>query len=418
MSKVVVTGMGIVSPIGQNMAEFEASLRAGSSGIASFAQDSPGAIAVGAKLENFNFEERLKGLKSFPPDLLKEARKCARRAPFSVQASTLSALQAWEQGQFFEKGGTPMSLVVGGHNISQRYQYELSQKFEERSEYLPPSYALHFMDNNHVGVLSEVFKIQGEGFTAGGASASGNLAIIQGMRLIRYGLAETCMVVGALTDLSPMEMQAFYGIRAMGGKRFRDQPAKACRPFDRDCEGFIYGQASGCLMLESESSARKRGARVWGEIAGVALCLDGNRLPHPDEAGEVRVMQKALEDAGVTSSQVDYVNAHGTSSGIGDATEIAAIKTVFKESLKRVWINSTKSMTGHSLYAAGVVEAIATLLQMNAGFVHPNLNLENPIDRECRLVGQKSEEAAITVALSNSFAFGGINTAIILKAVP
>jgi malonyl-ACP decarboxylase len=271
------------------------------------------------------------------------------------------------------------------------------------------------MDTDHVGTVSEIFKIQGEGFTVGGSSASGNLAIIKGHQLIQLELVEACLVIGALADLSPLELQGFYNVGAMGGKRYRDQPAQACRPFDRDHEGFIYGQAGGCLVLESFASARKRGIPVLAEIVGASLLLDANRLPNPREEGEVRVMEAALAQAKVKPGQIDYLNAHGTSSPLGDETEVKAIKRVFKENLPGLWINSTKGLTGHCLTAAGVIESIAVIIQMQQGFVHPNLNLENPIDSQCRFSRKESNRVSIDISMSNSFGFGGINTCLIFK---
>ncbi len=415
--KVVVTGMGVVSAIGQNLIEFKKSLKEGRNGIRHLNKESLLPVLLGAKLNGFDFEKRLQQFNGLPEKCLATARKCSRRTPLSVQTSVLSALEACEQARLLE-GGVDlkrMCLVVAGHNISPRYSFELTQKYGKNLDFLPPSYALHFMDADHIGTLSEIFEIQGEGYCVGNASASGNIGIIHGYRLIKHGLAKLCMVVGAMADLSPMEIQAFYGIGAMGGKRFKDLPEKACRPFDKDHEGFIYGQASGCLILESAESAKERTAASFGEIGGGGVCLDANRLANPSKEGEIRAMLKAMEDAKVEIHEIDLLNAHGTSSPIGDETEIAAVKTLFKDVLSGLWINSTKSMTGHCLYSAGVVECIATLAQLNDGFVHPILNLENPIDQECRFVGMKSKSVKTHVAMSNSFGFGGINTAIIIR---
>jgi malonyl-ACP decarboxylase len=271
------------------------------------------------------------------------------------------------------------------------------------------------MDTDHVGTLSEIFQIQGEGFTTGGSSASGNVAIIKACQAIRWGILDSCVVVGALADLSPMELQGFYNLGAMGGKRFHDQPGKACRPFDKDHEGFIYGQAGGCLVLESWESAQKRGIPILAQIAGGALVLDGNRLPNPNTHGEARAMTSALKQAGVQPGDIDYLNAHGSSSPLGDETEIDAVKKVFKENISHLRINSTKSLTGHCLTAAGVIETIATIIQMKEGFIHPNLNLEHPIDDECKFSRQQSIETSISTAMNNSFGFGGINTSVIIK---
>jgi malonyl-ACP decarboxylase len=157
------------------------------------------------------------------------------------------------------------------------------------------------MDTDHIGTISEIFNIAGEGFTVGGASASGNIGIIKGFQMIQLGIVDACIVVGALADLTNMELQGFYNIGAMGGKTFHDKPEKACRPFDRDHEGFIYGQASGCLILESFESAQKRNIPLLAEMLGGSIILDSNRLSDPNENGEIKAMESALKQAGITS---------------------------------------------------------------------------------------------------------------------
>ncbi len=416
--RIMITGMGVISAIGQSIKEYGQSLRAGLSGIGTLKGFSCPTLSVtmGAEIGNFSLETRLQQYAFLPEALIQNAQQYAGRSPYAIQTSVVSALEAWENAQLHENPISPerLGIVIAGNNLSQHYQYDNYPKFQQTPEYLSPRYPLHFMDTDQVGTLSELFHIQGEGFTVGGASASGNAAIIKGYQLIQLGLVDACLVVGALADLSPMELQGFYNLGAMGGKRFVDEPKKACRPFDKDHEGFIYGQASGCLILESKESAARRDVQALAEILGGALILDGNRLADPSSEGEIRVMELVLNQAQVKANEVDYLNAHGTSSPLGDETEIKAIREVFQDHLSRLWINSSKGLTGHCLYSAGVVEAIASIIQMQEGFVHPNINLDNPIDRACRFSGSVSASAKIEIAMSNSFGFGGINSSIIL----
>ncbi|MEW6735274.1 MAG: beta-ketoacyl synthase N-terminal-like domain-containing protein [Acidobacteriota bacterium] len=412
MNKIVVTGMGILCSIASSIKEFTIALRTGKNGIR-FCQEAY--RNIGAELVDFQFIQALEKM-SLDANLRKRAQICARRSPPSVQAAAICALEAWQQAQLSQQiEASRIGLVVAGQNINQNYQYQMQEKFQQHSDYLPPSYALHFMDTDHVGTLSEIFSIQGEGFTVGGASASGNVAIIQGYRLLQCGVVDVCLVVGAMADLSPVEFQAFTALGAMGGKRFGKIPEQACRPFDRNCEGFIYGQGSGCLILETQESANARNAEIVAQIAGGALVLDGNRLADPSQEGEAKAMSAAMQQSGIKPTEVNYINAHGTASPLGDRTEIAAIKNLFGNGVKKIWINSSKSLIGHCLYASGVVEAIATIVQMCNGFVHPNLNLDQPIDTDCRFVSRSSETAEIIVALSNSFGFGGINSSLVLR---
>jgi len=416
MRRVAITGLGVVTAAGQGLAAFGAALEAGQTGIAPCPPDSNAPVMYGGLLTAFDLKAGLMTLGEDTAGLYQKALGFARRAPLSVQASVLSAVEAWQQAQLTTRhiDASQVSLVVGGQNLSQGYGYTMQQKYEEAPEYLPPRYGLHFLDTDHVGTLSELLDIHGEGFTVGGASASGNVGLVHGHRLVQWGMAEVCVVVGALFDLSPVESQAFAALGALGGKTIKEA-ARACRPFDQQREGFVYGQGSGCLILESETSANARGVRPLAELAGGSLVLDGNRLSDPSPSGEAQAMRKALQMAKLSPSDVAYVNTHGTASILGDMTEIAALKEIFGAELPRVWLNSTKSLTGHCLTAAGAIEAIATILQMNHGFVHPNLNLEQPIDETCRFVGQERQSATIDVALSNSFGFGGINSSIVLK---
>jgi malonyl-ACP decarboxylase len=273
---------------------------------------------------------------------------------------------------------------------------------------------MQFMDTYQLGVLSELFNIQGEGFTVGAASASGNLALIEGTRLIKNGDTDICIVMGTLADLSPAEIQGFINLGAMGGKTLTENPEKACCPFDAAHEGFIYGQSAACIILESRESANKRGVKSLAQIKGFANKLQGSHLTDPSEEAEFNVMKRAVEMGDCELSDVEYINTHGTSSPIGDITEIAAIKSLFKADVKNIWLNSTKSISGHCLWSAGVVEAISTVIQIQNSFVHPNLNLENPIDTECRFVGTEAAHANIRLALSNSFAFSGIHSSILI----
>ncbi|HTR88006.1 MAG TPA: beta-ketoacyl synthase N-terminal-like domain-containing protein [Reyranella sp.] len=404
---VQITGMGIVSSIGHDIASFGQSLAEGRSGIKRLDwQTTPvPPVAVGAPIADFDIEAAL-------GSDAKLALRMARRAPFTVQTSIVAATQAWRQAQAGEIAAERIALVVAGNNTTQNYQYSLQAAFRQNPEYLSPRYALQFMDTNLIGALSETFGIKGEGFTVGGASASGNVGIIQGMRLIQAGLADACLVVGVAADLSPMEIQAFYSVGAMGGRRFHDQPEKACRPFDAAHEGFIYGQAAACVVLEA---AGIRKISSLATVMGGTTALHATASSDPSIEGEARAMRGALRQAGIDALEVDYVNTHGSSSPLGDKVEIEAIEQVFSERFPQVWLNATKGLTGHCLNSAGVVELIACVVQMQHGFIHPNMNLETPINARARFCGGQAVRTQLRTALSNSFGFGGINTSIVLR---
>lgn len=419
-SSVAITGMGIVCSLGQGLEVFEKALMNGTCGIKRVAAPSPltfPGASIAANIQGFSLTDALKKHCDAPKEVTALLQSNLRRAPLGLQVASIAALEAWQHAQMTNLccARDRISIVVGGQNISQHYQYNSHTTFLNEPDYLSPSFALHFLDTDHVGVLSEVFGIRGEGFTVGGSSASGNMAIIHGARLIQQDLADVCLVVGSLTDLSPLEIQGFHNIGALGGHSYQNNPEKACRPFDKNHEGFIIGQGSACMILESIKSAQERKAAIYAEIIGSSIVLDGNSLSNPSQSGEKEAMIRALAAASVGIQDVQYINAHGTSAPLGDDTEVAAIKDVFGEMASKIWINSTKSMTGHCLWSAGVVEAVATVLQLHRGFVHPNLNLENPIDLICRFTRDQSVAASLSHALSNSFGFGGFNTSIVFK---
>ena len=421
--RVYISGIGIINSIANSVADFEKSLRDGRQGIG-FLQNKSGTstVKIGAEIHEFSFGSILQNftaLPEVPGDVVSKAKKCAQRSSFAIQAAVSALLEAYVNAQLFQKPVTndKIGIIVAGSNLTNCVQAGLYPKFAQDPEYLSPMYALQFMDTDHIGTISEIFDIAGEGFTVGGASASGNIGIIKGFQLIQLGIVDACIVIGALADLTNMELQGFYNIGAMGGKKFHNEPEKACRPFDMEHEGFIYGQASGCLILESMESVQKRKITPIAEMLGGAIFLDGNRMSDPNENGEIKAMTAALAQANITANEVDYINTHGTSSPLGDETELKAIKKVFGEETRRIWINATKGLTGHCLFSAGVVEAIASIVQMNAGFIHPNINLDNPIETDFLFGGKTSTQAEINTAVSNSFGFGGINTSIILRKV-
>ncbi|WFR55600.1 beta-ketoacyl synthase N-terminal-like domain-containing protein [Anaerocolumna sp. AGMB13025] len=445
--RIYVTGMGVINAIADSIPEFEHSLRNGLQRFRYLEEKKINNLnAIGADISYFSLENKLKkkelifkhpdlnlcqgtqmGVRmdyypdsaQVPGDLIDKAIKTARRAPLTIKAAVSCVLEAYLLAELF-KNPIPkdrIAVIVTGSNLTNTVREGYSNKFEHDPEYLTPQYALQFMDTDHVGTLSEIFGIGGEGFTVGGASASGNAGIIKAHQLIKLGLADACVVVGALTELTNMELQGFYNIGALGGRKYYGAPDKTCRPFDEGHEGFVYGQASGCLILESRESTEKRRIKPLAEMFGGVINLDGNRSSNPSLDGEVKAMAKTLEAAGVKPEEVDYINAHGSSSPLGDETELKAIKEVYKENISKIWINSTKGLTGHCLFSAGVVEAIAVIIQMNSGFIHPNANLENPIDCEFLFAGKTAVPAAIKLAMSNSFGFGGINTSILIKNI-
>ena len=409
---VVIVGMGVRTALGAGVAAFTKALMSGTSGISYQASDG---LGVAARVGEFDFAQSVAAM-GVDGDLAARARRVAGRASRSVQVSLLATLEAWMAGGAVAQGVDPscVHLLVGGGATDFLQTWQVYERFRAAPEYVPARYALTCMDTHLVGIVSEVLQLQGEGLTLGGASASGNVALIEGHRRIASGRCEVCIVLGAMTDLSPVERQALQHTGALGGTRDGTNAVEACRPFDQRRSGFIYGQGSACVILASREHAEALSVPAVGRLFGGAMCLDGNHLSNPSVDGEIRAMRLALNDAGLGIDDIDYVNAHATSSVAGDATELQALDEVFRESSRSVWVNGTKSFTGHCLSASAVVEAVGVLLQLKHGFLHRNLNLTLPVETRCRLVGQETVDTSCQVALSNAFGFGGINTALIL----
>ncbi len=398
--QVAVTGIGVVTPVGTGVEAFTRALRHSVRGVVSDGVMRLPTVDPIAQLEAVGASR----------DLVAGAGRVLRRAPTPVLVSACAAVEAWQHAGLLDASpyaAEDISLVVAGSNLNQRGTWEMAAKYASQLDFVPPSHGLHFMDTDHVAVISELLNVRGEGVTIGGASASGNVGLLHGMRLVADGRARACIVVGAMTDLSPLEWHSLLNMGAMAADG-------ECRPFDRARRGFVYGQSSACLILERADEARARQQPVYAVIRGAAQCLDANRSSDPRREGEVRAMRLALADAGVDAADVDYVNTHGTGSVVGDAVEAEALAEVFGGRLPDVWLNATKALTGHGLTSAGVVEAAAVVLQMAGGFLHGNPNLDHPIVPG-RWVPAVGSQTACRLALSNSFGFGGINTAVVIE---
>jgi malonyl-ACP decarboxylase len=395
---LVVTGMGVISAIGQGKAAFAAALLDGKAAFNVMRR--PGrqreSAYIGAEIRDMEFSPCV-------------ARQTLRAASLSAQAALVVLQEAWDEARLSDVDPRRIGLVVGGSNIQQRELAEIHEGYRERSAFLRPTYALSFMDSDLCGFCTAQFGIRGLAYTVGGASASGQLAIIQAAQAVSADQVDVCVALGALMDLSYWECQGLRALGAMGSDRYADEPALACRPFDCDHDGFIFGESCGAVVIESSESSRRRGIKPYAALRGWGVAMDGNRNPEPSLEGETRAIQSALGAALAPPEQIDYVNPHGTGSIVGDETELKALHAC---GLTEAYLNATKSLIGHGLSAAGTVEVIATLLQMRAGQLHPTRNLENPIDPTLNWVRNKSIDHPIKNALTLSMGFGGINTAL------
>jgi malonyl-ACP decarboxylase len=412
---VAVTGTGLLGASVRDVPEFTEALARGHSALTRperTGTDPSGGPARQARIGALDLAaalDRIPGLSARQQAL---AVRTANRSPLPVRAATVAALQAWQQAGLEQRPIPPerIGIVVAGANLTERYTEDVGGP---EATYLPARYALQHQDTDHVGTLSRVLGITGEGYCVGGASAGGNVAIVNAARLLRVGAVDACLVVGALTTLSRLQERGFLGLGAMAAAGPDPDEAPGV-PFDVTHRGFHPGQAAAAVVLEHPLSAARRGAPELARLLGYALGLDGNHLADPSVDGEARVMASAIASAGLAPGDVGYVNAHGTGSPQGDRVESEALLRVFGSGPGRPWVNSTKGITGHCLSAAGVVEAVATVMQLRAGFVHPNVGLGRSVVPSLRLVGGQRVAENFRFALSNGFGFGGINTAVLL----
>jgi malonyl-ACP decarboxylase len=413
---VAITGMGVVCAIGDDVASFTAALRAGRSAVRPV-RGGPGGDWLGAVLPDFSFPGAVAARRALPEPLRRVALCAGRRGDRPVKAALAAALQAWEDARLHDTAppAERIALVVAGSNLTAAYAYAQYARHAANPAHVPASYALHALDTDHVGTISEALGVRGEGYTVGGASASGNVGIVNGARLVACGAADACLVVGAMTELSPLERRSLAALGALAGSAARDPAAARCRPFDAGHEGFAPGEGAACLVLESAGSARRRAAPALAWLAGHHLALDANRLPDAREDGEAGAMVAAMASAGVGPADIGYVNAHATGTPGGDRAELRALRRALGGSVDRPWVNATKALTGHCLSAAGVVEAVATVAQLRHRFIHPNPALRRPVEAGFRFAGAAAEPADVEHALSNSFGFGGFTTSIVLR---
>ncbi len=390
--------MGVIAATGQGKAAFAAAVLEGKHafGVMQRPGRQQSSTYIGAEI----------GEITFSPEL---ARQTLRAASLSGQAALSVLQEAWTDARLSDVDPCRIGLIVGGSNVQQRELAQIHEAYRDRSAFLRPTYAMSFMDSDLCGFCTAQFGIRGLAYTVGGASASGQLAIVQAAQAVLMRQVDVCIALGALMDLSHWECRGLRALGAMGSDRYGDEPALACRPFDRDHDGFIFGECCGAVVVESMESSYRRGVKPYATLRGWGIVMDGNRNPDPSLEGETQAVQKALNDAALLPAQIDYVNPHGTGSIVGDETELKALHAC---GLTDAYLNATKSLIGHGLSAAGTVEVIATLLQMRAGRLHPSRNLDNPIDSTLNWVRDKSIDHSIKNALTLSMGFGGINTAL------
>ena len=406
--RVVITGVGMITPLGVSTDESWDGLIAGRPGIKKITQFDASAFPtqIAGEVVGFNPEDHIEP---------KEIKKMDRFIHFALAAASMAMKDSGLKitAENAERAGVIVGSGMGGLHAIEHYHSVYLEKGPRR---ISPFFIPMLIVNLAAGQISIRFGAKGPNSAPATACATGSHSIGDAFKIIQRGDADAMIAGGTEAVITPLGIGGFNSMKALSTRNH--EPDKASRPFDIDRDGFIMGEGAGILILESLESATDRGARIYAEVAGYGMTADAYHITSPSPGGEgaARCMELALKDAGVLASDIEYINAHGTSTKYGDELETIAIKTVFREHAYKLCISSTKSMTGHLLGAAGGVEAVITILCMHHDNVPPTINLDNP-DPECDLdyIPHKARKMSVNYALTNSFGFGGTNACLVFK---
>jgi len=406
-NRVVITGVGLVTPVGVGVEKSWEAICAGKSGIGPITRfdTSDYKTKIAAEVKDFN-----------PLDFMekKDAKRTQPYIAYAVAAAKMAMEDAALTIDDTNSGrvGVSSGCGLGGLFLLETEAQKLDRNGPKR---ISPFFIPTIIGNMAPGMISIVTGAKGPNLSMATACAAGTHAVGDAFKIVQSGAAEAMIAGGVEAVISPCCIAGFNAMKALSTRN--DEPQKASRPFDRDRDGFVVGEGSGMLILETLEGARARGAKIYAEILGYGMSGDAFHMasPPPEAEGAARCMQVALEDADLAPEKIEYINAHGTSTALNDASETSAIKKVFGEHATNLMVSSTKSMTGHLLGGAGGIEAVFTALALSTGVIPPTINLENPADG-CDLdyVPNVARKKNISTAMTNSFGFGGTNAVLVM----
>jgi 3-oxoacyl-[acyl-carrier-protein] synthase II len=409
--RVVVTGAGALTPIGNNLQQYWEGLKAGKSGAAPITRFNASLFKTkfACEVKGFNIEDFMDR---------KEGRKLD---PFAQYAMVVADEAIADANLPLSELNPDRVGVIWGSGIGGLFTFQEEVKSFAKGDGTPrfnPFFIPKMIADLSAGHISIKYGFRGPNFVTVSACASSTNAIYDAFTYLRLGKADIIVTGGSEAAVCEAGVGGFNAMKALSERN--DSPETASRPYDKDRDGFVLGEGAGALILEEYEHAKKRGAKIYAEVIGGGLSADAYHItaPHPEGAGIIKVMQNALDEAGIKPEEVDYINTHGTSTPLGDLGEIKAIQAVFGEQAYKMNISSTKSMTGHLLGAAGAIEALACILALNEGIVAPTINHftdDDGLDPRLNLTFNKAQKREVKVALSNTFGFGGHNASIILK---
>ena len=407
--RVVITGVGLITPIGIGVSETWEGLCSGKSGIGEI-----------TRFDTTNFKTKIAGeVKNFNPEDFLPTKEAKRTEPFIAYAIAAARMAVEDSGlKIDSSNGDRVGVItgcgLGGLGIMERTIISVDKRGPKR---VTPFFIPMMIGNMAPGMISIHFGAKGPNSSIATACAAGAHAVGNSFKIIQRGAADAMITGGVEAVVTSTCVAGFNAMKALSTRN--DAPEKASRPFDRDRDGFIVGEGSGIIILEALENALERGAHIYAELTGFGMSGDGYHMtsPAPDGDGMIRCMKAAVDDAGISYGEVDYINAHGTSTQLNDLYETRAVKSVFKDKAYSIPISSTKSMTGHLLGGAGGIETVFTALTIHEGVIPPTINHENPAE-ECDLdyVPNVARKKNVKIAMTNSFGFGGTNASLIIKA--
>jgi len=406
--RVVITGFGLITPLGIGVDESWAALCSGKSGITEI-----------TRFDASDFDTKIAGeVKDFHPEDFLPKKEAKRTQTFIAYAVATSRMAIEDSGLVIDSTNENRVGVLTGCGLGGLQIFEQTSKvLEERGpRRVTPFFIPMMIGNMAAGMISIFLGAKGPNASIATACAAGTHAVGDAFKIVKRGGADAMITGGVESIITPSCIAGFNAMKALSTRN--NEPEKASRPFDRDRDGFVVGEGCGILILETLDGALKRGANIYAEMCGYGMSGDGFHMtaPSPNGEGAARCMTAALDDAGVSYKEIDYINAHGTSTQLNDLYETMAIKSVFKEKAPLIPVSSTKSMTGHLLGGSGGVETVFTALTIHEGIIPPTINLDYP-DEECDLdyVPKTARKANVNMAMTNSFGFGGTNATLILK---
>ncbi len=412
MKRVVITGLGTINPLGNEVATFWKNSLEGKSGAGMITRFDASRFRtqIAAEIKNFDPQRYLD-------------RNEIKRSDLFTQYALYSAAQAWEDAGLDMGTIDPFDVgVIWGVGQGGMETFETEVENYVTGNYTPrfsPFFVPRLIVNMASGMISMKYGLQGINYTTVSACATSNTAIMDAFNYIRLGKAKVFISGGSEAPITPASVGGFSAMKAMSTRN--DDPLTASRPFDTNRDGFVMGEGAGALVLEEYEHAKKRGAKIYAELAGASMTADAYHMtsPHPEGLGAAKAMQLAMEEAELNITELDYLNLHATSTPVGDIAELNAVEKTFKGSAN-LWVNSTKSMTGHLLGAAGAIEAIIAIKSINENIIPPTINIEQldaGIPGGIQIVRNEPLQKNVKTAMSNAFGFGGHNATLVFKAL-